>query len=296
VSNDRNSLESIYRFQRVLVEADELPEAKRHSLYILGDSSRMQGMLKMIRMAARDYSRILIQGEQGTGKELIADIICSLKGQARPEDLFTQSKKLQLELFGYVEGVDLGAIPWEGALSRAAGESIAIHQIDEMASDIQAALVPVLQRGVFRKVGGDQDLRFEGGMISLTSKNLGDEVKKGRFRGDLYYLLNEITIEVPPLRERSRQDIEMLVQYSLNTACLKAGLTESAHMTCDAMESIFFHYWSGNIYELEGALFMATVESRATGVITKSIIEKAIAERPSNQMAPVLFNSSSYIH
>jgi two-component system response regulator PilR (NtrC family) len=221
---------------------------------IIGKSAKMQDMFAIIPKIAQSNSNVLITGESGSGKELVAAALHNLSLRrdknfvaincaAFPEGL------LESELFGHMKGAFTGALyNKQGLFEIADGGSLLLDEIGEMPINLQAKLLRVIESGTFRRVGGTNDLKVDVRIISATNKNIKDEIEAGRFREDLYYRLNVVPINIPPLRER-REDIPLLAEHFLK----KLSQTQK-RITPEAMKLLLEHPWKGNVRELENVI------------------------------------------
>lgn len=226
---------------------------------ILGTSSIMEKTKELARIAAGTSSNILIQGETGTGKEVFAQSIhnasafsdgpfLAVNCAALPRDL------IESELFGYVEGAFTGASK-KGRLGKfelASGGTIFLDEIGEVPPEVQVKLLRVLQEKTIVRVGGDRTIPIDCRLIAATNRDLHSEVSEQRFRRDLLYRLNVITIEVPPLRER-QGDIPLFVERFLHAFAERNGKIVS-NVSADVMEELSRHSWPGNVRELENVI------------------------------------------
>jgi transcriptional regulator with PAS, ATPase and Fis domain len=247
---------------RLLVFQEELKNmrgAKYSWKTIIGNSVTMQNVKNMASRAAKTDSNILIVGESGTGKELFAHAIhndskrsggpfVKINCAAIPKDL------LESELFGYEEGAFTGAKKQGkvGKFELATGGSIFLDEIGDMPLDMQVKILRVLQEKEIERIGGNKTIPVDCRIIAATNRNLVERIREGAFREDLYYRLNVVNIEVPPLRQR-KEDIEIL------TLKLMEKLSESlgrfvSNITVDALECLKAYNWPGNIRELENVI------------------------------------------
>jgi len=192
----------------------------RRDRSIVGNSPQIRQLLDMVRQVAPSHATVLLQGESGTGKELIARALHTSSGRANkpfialncaalPESL------LEAELFGHEKGAFTGAASRrQGRFELADNGTLFLDELGEMSPQVQVKLLRVLQEGEFERVGGTQTLKVDTRIVAATNKDLKSEVEGGRFREDLYYRLNVITITLPPLRER-KEDIPLLAQHFL---------------------------------------------------------------------------------
>jgi len=224
---------------------------------IIGQSTAVASLLSMVDKIAPTRVSVLIQGESGTGKELIAQRIH--RQSDRTDQPFVtincgalQEGLLESELFGHEKGSFTGAVVQKIGLAETAdGGTLFLDEIGEMSMNIQAKLLRFLQEGEMYRIGGKQPVRVDVRVLSATNRDLENEVKNGRFREDLFYRLNTITLRVPPLRKRP-EDVAMLVKYFLDQS--RYGSTR--HLTIDnkAMEAMKNYAWPGNIRELQNTI------------------------------------------
>jgi two-component system response regulator AtoC len=243
---------------------------------IVGMTPAMQEVYKTIGRVARSDVSVLITGETGTGKESVATVIHRNSGYSRgplikvncaalPETL------LESELFGHEKGSFTGAIAQhKGRFEQANKGSILLDEIGEMTLATQKKLLRVLQEREFERVGGSITVKVDTRVIAATNKNLIQEVSEGRFREDLYYRLNVITIHLPPLRER-KDDIPLLVEHFLNLHRYTPG-SPAARITEGSMGLLLEHNWPGNVRELENTLRRGIVLAQG-GLITEDMIK-----------------------
>lgn len=233
-----------------------LVSGRRKPTPLLGQSSAMLEVFKLVDKVAGTDSTILIQGESGTGKELVAIAIHEKSKRANrpfvivncaalPENL------LESELFGHVKGSFTGAHESRMGLFEVADEStLFLDEIGELTMSTQAKLLRMLQSGEMRRIGDNKVLHVDARIIAATNKNLQQEVKNGRFREDLFFRLNIITITLPPLRER-KEDIAALVEYFLDAFNTQSYTRK---ISPDAMDVLANYSWPGNVRELENTI------------------------------------------
>ena len=232
---------------------------------IVGNSKEMQEIFKTIGVVSQSRTTVLIEGESGTGKELIAKVIHSNTSPDEPYIAVNCSAivetLLESELFGHEKGSFTGAITRKlGKFELARYGTVFLDEISEMSLNLQAKLLRVLQEMEFERVGGKDRIRVNARIIAATNKDLKTLVKEGKFRDDLYYRLNIVSIRIPPLRER-REDIPLLVDYLL--AKINRDLHKRVIGVSDEMMEIFMKYrWPGNVRELENLLIRAVVVAK----------------------------------
>ena len=238
-------------------------EDRYHFENIIAKSSKMQRVIEVIKVVAKSNATILITGDSGTGKELVARAIHSQSHRrnkpfvavscaALPESL------LESEVFGHEKGSFTGAYNQKkGKFEFANGGTIFLDEVGEMSANIQVHLLRVLEEKEFTRVGGNEPIRVDLRVISATNKDLRKAIEKQEFREDLYYRLNVVNIELPPLRER-KEDIPLLAEHFLNKFAAD-NRKEVTGFSPDAMEFLLDYDWSGNVRELENAIERAVI-------------------------------------
>jgi transcriptional regulator with GAF, ATPase, and Fis domain len=225
---------------------------------IIGRSPGILNALRMVEQVAPTDSSVLVRGETGTGKELIAQAIHRLS--PRHNNLMVKincaalpSGLVESELFGREKGAYTGAMTRQvGRFEVAEGSTLFLDEIGELPLDLQAKLLRVLESGEFERLGSSRTIKVDVRIIAATNRDLMEAIKQGKFRDDLYYRLNVFPIHVPPLRDR-RDDIPLLVWAFLEEFCTRMGkrITEVPKKTMDALQR---HSWPGNIRELRNVL------------------------------------------
>jgi len=251
-------------------------------MFMIGEHPKLQKTLKLVQRVAPFKTTCLIMGESGTGKELVAKSIhhqskranrkfVTINCGAIPEDL------LESELFGYVKGAFTGAYQdKKGLFEEAHGGTLFLDEIGEMPQSLQAKLLRVFQESEIRKVGGVAQISIDVRIISATLKDLYLEVEQKRFREDLFYRLNVITVKIPPLRER-KSDIPALVAHFLKKHEKKHGLKEIDALV---LKKFMQHHWPGNVRELENAVERAAVLSQYQERIELEHLSDTFKDRP----------------
>ncbi len=245
---------------------------------IIGASDTIKSVFEMIQKVANSDATVLILGESGTGKELIAKAIhfnsdrsqeplIAVNCAAIPENL------LESELFGYVKGAFTGAVQSrEGKFSAARGGTIFLDEIGDMSPKLQVKILRVLQEKRYEPVGSTESIDADVRIITATHRDLEELVREGKFREDLYYRLNVIPINVPPLRERV-SDIPLLVKHFLNVYAKQNAVTMP--ILAKGVEETFLHYrWPGNIRELENTIERLVVLHHGKTVTTEELPDK----------------------
>jgi len=237
---------------------------------LIGKTDVMLKLFNEIENASNVDANVLIVGETGTGKELVARAIqknCIRKSQPfLIVNCGAISKELiESELFGHEKGAFTGAYSRKiGIFEKANGGTVFLDEIGELPLESQTKLLRIIQFGEFMRVGGTQNIKTDVRIIAVTNKNLEDMIEESSFREDLYYRLNVIKIEVPPLRKR-REDIPLIVKNYIDTLCAKSGVEKV--ITNEAMEKLMYTYdWKGNVRELENIILKAYINSTSEKV------------------------------
>ena len=232
---------------------------------IIGTGNEMREIFKTIGTVSQSRTTVLIQGESGTGKELIAKVI---HNNTSPDEPFIAvncsaivDTLLESELFGHEKGSFTGAVARKlGKFELARFGTVFLDEISEMSVNLQAKLLRVLQEMEFERVGGKDTVKVHARIMAATNKDLRGMVKEGKFRDDLYYRLNIVAINLPPLRSR-RQDIAPLIDYLLSK--INLDLHKKIIGVSGEVMEIFMNYnWPGNVRELENLLVRACVVAK----------------------------------
>ncbi len=281
----RNAVEKLF----LVRQRDRLVEEARGRYKMVGTSPAMQEIYRLIDKAAASHSKVLIVGENGTGKELIARAIhhnSSLASEpfvavncaAIPENL------IESELFGHQKGAFTGAYTsHRGKFEQANRGTLFLDEIGNTSLMMQAKILRVLENSVIERVGGEQPVPIDVQVISATNKNLEQEITEGNFRQDLYYRLNVITIEVPPLRQR-REDIPLLVEFFLKKLSNEKRI-EPRKISRGATKVFIEHDWPGNVRELQNAIERLVVLSDSDTISARDAchtIKKNIPDQESS--------------
>jgi len=227
---------------------------------IIYKSENMKKLMEKVKAFANTDSTILIQGESGTGKELIAQTIHSLSKRAKgpfvPVNFASLNMNLiESELFGYEEGSFTGALKGGkiGLFEQAHGGTIFLDEIGDASLEFQCTLLRVIQERQIRRIGGLMEIPVDVRIIAATNKNLAEEVKRGKFRSDLYYRLNVLPIKVPSLRER-KSDIPLLANYFIEKYSNGRFVSLEDILEEDAIRELYEYDWPGNVRQLENAI------------------------------------------
>ena len=241
---------------------DEISESANHG-DIVGSGSGLSEVMRKVEQVARGDTTVLIHGETGTGKELIARAIHD-RSPRRERPLVKlncsaiSAGLVESELFGHVKGAFTGATDRRvGRFELADGGTMFLDEVSELPLETQTKLLRVLQEQEFEPVGSSRTMKVDVRMIAATNRDLRADVVSGRFRADLYYRLNVFPIDVPPLRAR-REDIPILAQHFLARAARKLG-KRIAGIAPDSMDKLIRHFWPGNVRDLQNAIERAVV-------------------------------------
>jgi DNA-binding NtrC family response regulator len=249
----------------------------------IGKSKRFLEVLKLAEHVSPTESTVLIQGESGTGKEVVARYIHNLSNRvdgpflsincgALPENL------LESELFGHVKGSFTGAVrDKQGLFAAARGGSFFLDEVGEMPPSLQVKLLRVLQEREAIPVGATEAIPVDVRIIAATNRDLEEEIRRGNFRSDLFYRLNVIAINLPPLRER-RDDLLLLIESFLQALAQESGAEPKA-LASEALDAVMVYEWPGNVRELENALEHAVVLSRGNVIDAASLPERITKRR-----------------
>ncbi len=298
---DRNHLEILtaianlvsLALENVCEVPREEPRALRPEINLehnmVGASGRMRAVLELVQRVAPTASTVLIQGESGTGKELVARAIHVNSPRAdRPFVAINcaalADSLLETELFGHEKGAFTGAVAQKkGKIESAEGGTLFLDEVSELAPEMQAKLLRVLQEREFEPVGGTRAIKVDVRVIAATNRNLQDEVQAGRFRNDLYYRLNVVSITTPPLRER-RDDIPALAESFVAKVSKKCKVAPKS--LSPAACAVLLHYdWPGNVRELENAIERAVVLGTSAEILPGDLPDPLLEEaRPGSDL------------
>ena len=274
-------IQRIVEQQRLMEEnkslRQKLAKTTRSQFYnIIGQNSRMQKIYTLIETIANSNATILIHGDSGTGKRLVAQAIHANDSSRRDKPFIEVScgalpeTLLESELFGHIKGSFTSAIrDREGRFELADTGTIFLDEIDTFAPSLQVKLLRVLQSGEFERVGDTKTMKVDVRVIAATNEDLKEAIQKEKFREDLYYRLNVISIYVPPLRER-KDDIPLLVEYFLDI-CNQRGNKKINSVSQEAMDVLVAYDWPGNIRELENVIERAVILTQGEVITEESL-------------------------
>ncbi|HEO64139.1 MAG TPA: sigma-54-dependent Fis family transcriptional regulator [Candidatus Omnitrophica bacterium] len=246
---------------------------------IIGSNTRMQEVYKIMEKVVNTNSTILVRGETGTGKELIAKALhyhskrrnapfVAVNCSALTETL------LESELFGHIKGSFTGAIAEKKGLFEAADKgTFFLDEVSEISPGLQAKLLRVLQEGTIKRVGSTNDIQVDVRVIAATNRNLEQEVDKGVFRRDLFYRLCVIEISIPPLRDK-KDDIPILAEHFLRVYADKNGKKNIKGIAPDTIKYLLEYDWPGNVRELEHEIERAIILAEGPHILASDLSEK----------------------
>jgi DNA-binding NtrC family response regulator len=272
--------------QKALADENERLKQKLQERYkfqnVVGKSKVMEELFDLVESVAASDANILIHGENGTGKELIANALhynskrgsgpfIKINCAAIPKDL------IESELFGYKKGAFTGAaMDREGLFEMAEGGSLLLDEIGEMPSYLQAKLLRVLQEREFRPIGSDRVVRVDFRLICATNVDPEAALREGRFREDLYFRINTITLRVPPLRERT-EDIPLLCDYFLEKFRVRYQKNVKT-LAAPVYHLLIRNRWAGNVRELENAIERAVLVAKGSEIVEADLPESIRGE------------------
>lgn len=267
------------RQRKLEIANAQLQDELADKYVMVGDSIVMRALRKQIAIVAPTDGRVLISGESGTGKELVARAIhaqskrkaapfVELNSAAIPEEL------VESELFGYVKGAFSGAVKTKkGKFDIADGATLFLDEIGDMSPRVQAKMLRVLEEQRIEPIGSNTPVTVDVRVISATNKPLDSLIENGHFRPDLFYRLNVIPFQVPPLRERS-EDIPVLTEYFNQKFSLEYGKPPK-QFTTDAIESLQSHNWPGNVRELKNSVERIVIMSQKPKITADDLPESS---------------------
>ncbi len=274
---------------------EELQQQRRQFSNIIGKSSEMNKVLDVVKQVAPTKAGVLITGESGVGKELIADAIHTLSN--RKDKPFIKvhcaalsESLLESELFGHEKGSFTGAVARKrGRFELAHMGTIFLDEIGEISQSVQIKILRVIQEKSFERVGGEETLEVDVRIISATNKDLKAEIERGSFREDLYYRLNVVNIHIPPLRER-KEDIPLLVSAFIREFAQENNKAVEG-IDPKARSSLYNYAWPGNIRELRNVIESAVVMCKGN-IITTDDLPPSVTSEPENNYVRIPMGST----
>jgi transcriptional regulator with GAF, ATPase, and Fis domain len=282
------ALDNARRVQWLESENQRLTSEISQDQSIVGEGARMKDVFQSLAKAAPKDSTVLITGESGTGKELAARALhrnsprankpfVAINCSAIPETL------LESDLFGHERGAFTGAASQKkGRLEVADGGVVFLDEIGELAPSLQVKLLRVLQEREFERVGGTHSIKVDIRLIAATNRDLNEAVRKGEFRQDLYYRLNVVQLEMPPLRDR-KEDIPMLTRHFVQKYAKRCKVKPKP-VAREAMAALVHYDWPGNVRELENAMERALVMGSSDEVLLEDLPDALLDQGPSEDM------------
>ncbi len=264
--------------QDLVRQTRKLKKEVERKYEMVGESEAMTAIYDMIEKVAPTSARVLITGENGTGKELVARQIHQLSGRSFAPFIEVNcaaipAELIESQLFGHEKGAFTSAIKQrKGDFELAHGGTLFLDEIGDMSQSAQAKVLRALQENKITRVGGEKEITVDVRIIAATNKNLKEEIVAGRFREDLYHRLSVIVIEVPPLRER-RSDIAMLTKRFVEETCRTQGRPVK-EINAEALQALQAFNWSGNVRELRNVVERLVI--LCDSVITHDDIEKYV--------------------
>ena len=286
--NVRDRIEAEHKIRSLTVETELLREElqSRHPGTLIGESPALRRVLDDIAQVAPTDATVLIVGETGTGKELVARAIHQA-GQRRERPLVIvncaaiPATLIESELFGHESGAFTGATKKrEGRFALADRGTIFLDEIGELPLDLQAKLLRVLQEGEFDPVGSSHTKKVNVRVLAATNRDLSKSIKDGQFRADLYYRLNVFPLTLPPLRERGDDIVRLASAFAQR--CARTMGRSLAPLTADCAERLMRYSWPGNVRELQNVMERAVI----TAVDGKLNLDRALPEVPSSETPP----------
>jgi two-component system response regulator AtoC len=249
---------AIINLERSALLSPCLIEPRQRAQFLFGKNEKMRLVKQVIEQVSDTDISVLIRGESGTGKELVARELVARS--SRRDSPFVKlncaaipAELMESELFGYEKGSFTGALNRKpGKFELANHGTIFLDEISEMPVSLQAKLLHVLNDKEFSRLGGDQDVEVDVRVITATNRNLEEELHNGQFREDLYYRVNVVSIQLPPLRER-KEDLPELIDYFLSHYSLTFN-KKMPSLSKVMMSSLLAHHWPGNVRELENVI------------------------------------------
>jgi DNA-binding NtrC family response regulator len=281
----RYVVQRILERRRLIDELEQLRAQMRqdYSFHnMVSKSPKMRKVFDLIEQVGPLGSTVLIHGETGTGKELVAQAIHAADSRRKGPFValncaVLHDGLLETELFGHERGAFTGADRRKrGRFELADGGTLFLDEVGDVSPAMQAKLLRVLQSGTFERVGGTETIKVDVRIVAATNRRLEDEVKAGRFRSDLFYRLNVVRVDLPPLRERP-EDIPLLATHFLEKFA-RMSTPPVTEIDSEAMQALLEHTWPGHVRELENAIRAAVALAEGT-VIHRDALPATVAPR-----------------
>jgi Nif-specific regulatory protein len=265
-----------------------------HSM--VGESLRMRQVYQFVAKVAPTDSTVLISGESGTGKELVARAIHQNSMRSKKPFVAVNCAALaetllESELFGHEKGAFTGALAQrKGRLEIADGGTLFLDEIGELSPPLQVKLLRVLQEREFERVGGTRTIKVDIRLLTATNRNLEDLIARGLFRQDLFYRLNVLQMQMPPLRERN-EDIPLLAKYFVRRYGEKCK-RQITRISAEAQKRLLTYDWPGNVRELENAMERAVVLGTTDTILLEDLPEAILENETRSMAAPTKYHEA----
>jgi len=290
------ALENLEHWERLRNENQTLRAEVNLEYSMVGVSERMKEVFEFIRRVAPTDATVLIEGESGTGKELVARAIH--RNSRRNKNAFVAincaaiaENLLESELFGHEKGAFTGAVAQKkGKIETAEGGTLFLDEVGELAPELQAKLLRVLQEKEFERVGGTRPISLDTRLVAATNKKLSQAVDRGEFRKDLYYRLNVVALAMPALRDRP-EDIPQLAEHFLAKISRKCK-SKMKNLSDDAKACLLRYDWPGNVRELENAIERAIVLGEGETILAEDLPETVLDSAPGTSQGSAKYLSS----
>jgi Nif-specific regulatory protein len=290
------ALDNARRLQWLEQENQRLTTEIRQEQNLIGEGARMKEIFQFLARVAPTDATVLLEGESGTGKELAARALhtnssrrtkpfVAINCGAIPEAL------MESELFGYERGAFTGALTQKkGRLEMAEGGVVFLDEIGDLTPAMQVKLLRVLQERELDRIGGKNPIKIDVRVIAATNRDLGEAVRAGEFRQDLYYRLAVMKLVMPPLRER-REDIPMLVRHFVQKFAARRGM-KGRPVSREAMAALVHYDWPGNVRELENAMERALVMGASDSVLLEDLPESLLEQNAPEEIHEGKYHAS----
>jgi two-component system NtrC family response regulator len=285
-------LEKALEKRRLRLDTARLRQRVRERYSLVGTAPELEGIQEIIRRAAPTKATVLVQGETGTGRELVAQALHEASPRrdrpfVRVNCAALSEALLESELFGHEQGAFADAAERkDGRLEQADGGTLFLHEIGHASQTVQVKLLRVLQQGEFERVGGRETIKVDVRVVASTHHDVGEEVRAGRFRDDLYYRLNVVTLALPPLRLR-KGDIPVLATHFIDMHARALG-KHVAGVSPGALSALFAYEWPGNVRELENVIEQAVRACATTEIGADDLSPVLHGARPEEQTTSAL--------
>lgn len=277
--------------RKILAERRAVLDSSRDNS-IIAESSGMKAVMELVKQVAPTKVAVLIEGNTGTGKEIVAKALHEYSKNSSKEYLAVNCAALpdtllESELFGHKKGAYTGAESERiGLFAKAMGGTIFLDEISSMSLSFQGKLLRVLQEKVVRPLGSDKDYPVDFRLVSASNQNLHHLIKEGKFREDLFYRINTMSISIPPLKER-KEDVIALANYFLKI-CARDCLSEGSpipQLSIEAIDALTHYEWPGNVRELKNVIQSALIMCRGDKIMVHNLhLQKETTEAPSDQV------------